>query len=315
MLKKRMKPVMIFLSSLIVLSSFSISMAGTEPSVSAENSKPIIESTDINYQLDDNGIYDMISNIDDPVKREKILDYWTMPAWYDNTTQSTEERNAILLTSYDIVNKLIATPTNLIDGEIDKLLTLNVDMISKDNSKKVFPSFMKILEKRSITNKSKLTNKVAESKGLQFENSSVETKSISPMSNIQKYTTANYTEGSPGGLGYLMINCKVTWNYDTVTKNITYLSPATTTGWGTGRVIFTDQWEIPPSGQWVVDGTADKGVVHKAIKYFVSPDIENPMGYLCVDVVVDGNGLVTKKYANALSAYSNAYSGYSWSTH
>jgi hypothetical protein len=308
MLKMRIKPAMIVLSALSILSSFSISMAETNPLGSTEDSKPIIESTDTVYQLDDFGIGDMISNIDDPVKRQKISEYWNMPAWYTNTEQSMEEQKANLFINYDTIKKLIDKPINSLDVEINKILVLNVNAISQDTSKKMFPSFMKVLEERSIYNKDKLTDKVAESSGLEFEDSSVNAAVIGPMSNISKYVTGNYTQGNPGGFGYLMINCKVTWNYDTVTKNITYLAPNTTTGYAYS--VFLDPEFEALSVEWVVPGAIDKGVVHKsdAWMYATNPDI--PYGYLVVDIVVNGDGTVSKNYADNLPVFSNVYGSY-----
>lgn len=207
----------------------------------------------------------MILKVDDPVKKQKILDYWVMPAWHSNVEQPKKERNEILLDSYDTIKGLIATPTNLIDEEIDKLLALNVDMISQDDNKKVFPSFMNVLEKRSISNRNKLTNKVAENGGLQFENSSVNTESISPMGVNQTSVTANCAQGNPSGGAYLMINCDITWDYDTVTKNITYLAPYTTTG---ATLPYLLKATYDDSRQYIVDSSIDRGIVHKSKNLF-----------------------------------------------
>ena len=271
-----------------------------------------VEGNDITIQYDDYGIYEMISNIDDPIKQEMIMDYWYTPAFYTTTPIDMQNQRA-LKEGVRTIKGLINTPTNELESAINQLLQKDIDRFAKDSNIKILPSFHKSMKKNTVLkNVDKLESKVGYEKGInlnvatQAVNSEV-INSLAAATSQTTTTTANYTVGNAGNFGYLMINCKVVWIRDTTTYDITSFLPTTTTGY------FAPTSAVGPydkSEQAVVSGSIDRAYVHKGTPVYTAATYV-PSSYLVVDILVNGNGTISKKYAGSQTV--QLYPRYSWS--
>lgn len=284
-----------------------------EPKVDLPNGSDtnlVIENNDTTIEYDDMGIYEMIKNIEDPIKKEKIIEYWYAPAFY--TFSAIDMRNQMaLIEGVQTVKYLVGMPTENLDSAINGLLQKDIDRFLNDQSVKILPSFIEYIKDRPLENVSELSQKVGLETGVILnleEQGDVLTGAYEIQSIATTTTTANYTQGNPGQLAYLTINCSVVWKRDTVTDDITSLVPSTTTGYYLPYFVGSG-YEI--SDQWIAQGYPDKGYVQKSkmvFNYVTGSSVHS--GYLLSDIVVKGNGIVSKKYA----AYPTPiiYSFYQW---
>ena len=79
---------------------------------STEDVSSVYEKTsnDITYIIEDMGIFDLVSKIEDPVKKEMIMEYWTTPFYEGNVLPTEIEKKIILERCFNEIQILIETP-------------------------------------------------------------------------------------------------------------------------------------------------------------------------------------------------------------
>lgn len=244
-------------------------------------------SNDITYFIDDMGIFDLISKIEDPIKKEMIVEYWTTPFYEGDVLPSEIEKKIILGRCFNEIQILIETPKTELKEKIKSLVSSNIQRISENKDLKFLDSAFNYADSLDIPVELMVNHNTAYANkhalNIDF-NSELGLRAI-----ISKVTTAQYVQGNPGQFAYLMIKCVVNWNYDSSTYNITSLVPNTSTGYAAPYTLSS----YVVNEQWVENLSIDKGIVHKSVYVFssLSPD---RVGTLITDVSVRGNGSVVK---------------------
>ncbi len=310
---RKLLSVIVIGAMILFCSAAEFTSVDVEISKSSPDSSVINAGEDIVIQYDDKGIYHLIQSIQDPVKKAMIMDYWYTPAFY-TTAEIDMQNQKALSDGLETVKMLIDTPTQDLEAAINQLLQEDIDHLAKDVNAKIVPSFIKHLEGKPIKNVTKLTKKVGNDIGatVTIDASLDSSSSIAAASSIvNSSVTANYTVGNSGSLGYLMINCKVTYKRNTSTYEITSLTQTTTTGYFYPNYVG-DGYDF--SEQGIINGYPDRGYVHKSksVWNIINGQASSFLsGYLVADVVVRGNGIVAKKYANNITV--QLYKNYCWS--
>ena len=292
MLKKRLFCLSMVL--VLVLASTAVSFAADDKGINiTESGKTLV--------IDDQIIKDMIEGIDDPVKKEKIREYWLTPAWWSTTAKLDEQANDLnIKKAADKIQGLIETPTSELDGAIEKLLEKDSAQLAQKNVN-IFPEYMGYLEKHSVKNADLLNAKVAACESILNH----EEKAIAATRNtiITKTTSGTYSQGNSSSVYYLYLRAYLSWSYDQYTTYITALDYTHTTRCGSYYVI---SGLIKNEEKKMNSGVPGYGLIHKS-NYVGSL---TAWGYFVVDIKVQESQVI-KKYVNFIP--DAFYSGYNWS--
>lgn len=283
----------LLLITVLMISSTAFSYAGeSEPITITEN--------DTFSTIDDQVIKDMIEGIQDPVKKEKIREYWITPAWWSNAAPDIEANDMKIKEAVIKIQQLIDTPTVRLDSAIKALLEKDITQIAKTKNINIFPEYVQYLQRKAVVNASLLNDKVADCVNIL---SNEETVVSLRNTIITKNTYGTYTQGNSSSVYYLYLRADLTWSYDQYTTYITDLDYTHTTDHG---AYYSISGLVKNKESKMNSGTPGYGLIHKS-NYVGALTVG---AYFVVDIKVQESQAL-KKYVNLLT--EQLYPGFNWS--
>lgn len=278
-----------------------------------ESTDPFIKNKDTIVYVD-GGAYDLINNVSEIEKKNKIAEYWLTPAYTEYrivTMKAQDKRSQGALfgeesTDLSVLKMLIQLPTDQLDNKIEQLKEDAArEIINKENIVAT-DEFINSVENISPELASQLSNTQARDQTINLKNSNT---NISPYQLMSFYTRVEAASKNVNGYSMATLLCGIDWITDGVT--ISRLYPDTTYSvdfvYSVGGMCRNEQFIKKAGG-------IDRGYVQKGLSIistlFPGAVTGEPTGVLSIDVKLNAGGYVEKQYGEYISC--KAYNDYNW---